>query len=356
VRFEVKYPESPPHEAELQGTLAVLGRDPSCDLVLNDVKCSRRHAVVEAGPDGIAIRDTGSANGVYLNGKKIERASLQPGDVVGLGDVILTVLAEDVPGTLVMGPEEAAQLEPDSTAMISADAFSRAVNAPSAPPPRHAPPPPLPAMPPPAPPPVRAPALSDSAATPPFPGPLPASNSALTPPYPSPPLVGDGGPPPPLATVAAAPVRRPLTVSILAALWAASVLLYGVGAVASLVGQSGIVAFLGAALCGMLALVSGGMAFGLYSMKPWARIAQIVVAGLGVLTCAYTLASAVTLFYLLRDDAKARFANPEPRPPDPREGIFAAALLGTVVLGALGSIGIGVFSAIFGGNAAVPGP
>ena len=49
VKFRVQYPNASGHEVELEGTVAILGRDPSCDLVLNDVKCSRRHAVVEAG-------------------------------------------------------------------------------------------------------------------------------------------------------------------------------------------------------------------------------------------------------------------------------------------------------------------
>jgi len=106
VKFRVQYPNASGHEVELAGTVAILGRDPSCDLVLNDVKCSRRHAVVEAGPQGLAIRDTGSANGVFLNGKKVDRSALKEGDVFRLGDVLLTVLPEDMPGTLVMGPEE----------------------------------------------------------------------------------------------------------------------------------------------------------------------------------------------------------------------------------------------------------
>ena len=38
------------HEwARLEGNVATVGRDPSSDLVLNDPKCSRRHAVIEAG-------------------------------------------------------------------------------------------------------------------------------------------------------------------------------------------------------------------------------------------------------------------------------------------------------------------
>jgi hypothetical protein len=339
VRFEVKYPESPPHEVELQGTLAVLGRDPSCDLVLNDVKCSRRHAVVEAGHDGIAIRDTGSANGVYVNGKKIERASLQPGDVVGIGDVTLTVLAEEMPGTLVMGPEEAGLLEPESTTMIPADALGL----PTAPPPRtgHPTPPmphPLPVKAPPAPPPYpAAPPPQAYPAAPPAPAP-----SLATPP---PPGAAPSAAPAAVTAQPPAPTSRPLTVSILAALWGVSVMLYGVGALASLVLQSGVVAFLSAAFCAFLALVSGAMAFGLFTMKPWARIAQIVLAAIGLLNCPFTFASVATLVYLLRADAKARFANPEPRPPDPREGLFAALVLGTVLLGGLLAVALGVVSA-----------
>jgi hypothetical protein len=106
VKFEVRYPTGASHEVELSGTVAVLGRDPASDLMLNDAKCSRRHAVVEAGPDGLAIRDAGSANGVYVNGKKVERAPLVAGDVVRLGEVTLKVLAEEVAGTLVMAAED----------------------------------------------------------------------------------------------------------------------------------------------------------------------------------------------------------------------------------------------------------
>jgi hypothetical protein len=106
VKFEVRYPTGSPHEVTLQGTVAVLGRDPSCDLVLNDPRCSRRHAVIEAGPQGLSVRDTGSANGVVVNGEKVERANLKPGDEVRLGEIVLKVLPEEVPGTVVMGPEE----------------------------------------------------------------------------------------------------------------------------------------------------------------------------------------------------------------------------------------------------------
>jgi hypothetical protein len=185
-----------------------------------------------------------------------------------------------------------------------------------------------------------------------MPAPLPAPAPALTAPIPQVRLEA----PPPVATVPAEPTRRPLTVSILAVLWGVSALLYVIGAVAGLVVQSGAVAFLSVALGLFMALVSAGMAFGLFAVKPWARIAQIVLAGLGVLTCAWTPASAVTLVYMLRADAKARFANPEPRPPDPREGLFAALLLGTVLLGVLLNVGLVALSSYLSRGATVPAP
>jgi hypothetical protein len=190
VRFEIRYPTGAQHEVELSGTVAVLGRDPSCDLVLNDPKCSRRHAVLEAGPDGIAVRDAGSANGVYVNGKKVERAQLVVGDTIRVGEVTLKVLEEDVPGTLVMAPEDMDDLS---------GARPPRPAAPAPPPPavpasRPAPPPPVP---------VAAPAPPPK---PPSPPPQPA---AAPPPRPAPPR--PAAPPPPRVEPRAAGPRPAAT-------------------------------------------------------------------------------------------------------------------------------------------------
>ena len=63
----------------------VIGRDPSCDLVL-DPECpaSRRHASIYPGEGGWHIRDLGSSNGTSLNGTKVEDRLLAPGDQVSL--------------------------------------------------------------------------------------------------------------------------------------------------------------------------------------------------------------------------------------------------------------------------------
>jgi ABC transport system ATP-binding/permease protein len=63
-----------------------IGRDPSNDLVINDLLASRRHAEFHLGVSGAEIVDLGSANGTYVNGRRIHgRARLTEGDIVGIG-------------------------------------------------------------------------------------------------------------------------------------------------------------------------------------------------------------------------------------------------------------------------------
>jgi hypothetical protein len=63
-----------------------IGRSRDCDIVLDDVGVSRRHAEVRPGVDGWTIADLGSTNGVLLNGKLLGGSEpLQPGDRVELG-------------------------------------------------------------------------------------------------------------------------------------------------------------------------------------------------------------------------------------------------------------------------------
>jgi hypothetical protein len=338
MRFEVRYPAGEPHEVELQGTFAVLGRDPSCDLVLNDVKCSRRHAVVEAGPDGLAIRDTDSANGVFVNGQKVERAKLHEGDLVRLGEIVLRVLPEQITGTVVMGPEDLVDLIP---------AAARAASTPATPP---APPAPAP------PPPVAAARVVPSTASL---DPVPPLAAAKPQPSPSPRPVPAPPPPParpaPMASAAVdAPGRplpaRPLTVKLLSALWLASVLVYGAtGAYLAVRGglpsPFGLVA---AVAGGLLALLGVVMAYGLWTLKPWARFLQIAIAAIGILDCPMTLASATILVYMFRKPtalwfsgrSRSGFSPEDAAALDPSaETTFALTVLAMVALGVLLSAG-----------------
>lgn len=60
------------------------------EVPLNDLEVSRRHAVIEVfGRDMIFVRDLGSTNGTYHNGRRVNVARLRPGDTVGMGKTVL---------------------------------------------------------------------------------------------------------------------------------------------------------------------------------------------------------------------------------------------------------------------------
>jgi pSer/pThr/pTyr-binding forkhead associated (FHA) protein len=69
-----------------------LGRAPECDIFLDDVTVSRRHAVISRRPEGFTIDDEGSLNGTYVNRRRVETADLQDGDEVQIGKYKLTFL------------------------------------------------------------------------------------------------------------------------------------------------------------------------------------------------------------------------------------------------------------------------
>lgn len=61
----------------------VVGRDPSCDLIINDRQISRFHARFEATAEGVYLEDLGSKNGTFNNGHLVEEpVLLKDGDQV----------------------------------------------------------------------------------------------------------------------------------------------------------------------------------------------------------------------------------------------------------------------------------
>jgi len=69
-----------------------IGRDPGNRVVLADSLVSKTHARVTVG-DTIELVDTGSANGTLVNGLPVDRAVLVAGDLVTLGDTVVTIEA-----------------------------------------------------------------------------------------------------------------------------------------------------------------------------------------------------------------------------------------------------------------------
>jgi sulfur carrier protein ThiS len=76
----------------LERTQTTIGRSPDCDIFLDDVTVSRRHAIVAKGAERFAIEDLGSLNGTFLNRRRIERSDLENGDEVQIGKYRLIFL------------------------------------------------------------------------------------------------------------------------------------------------------------------------------------------------------------------------------------------------------------------------
>jgi pSer/pThr/pTyr-binding forkhead associated (FHA) protein len=70
----------------------LIGRSPECEIFLDDVTVSRRHAELERVGDVFTIRDLGSLNGTYVNRRRIESAVLENDDEVQIGKYRLTFL------------------------------------------------------------------------------------------------------------------------------------------------------------------------------------------------------------------------------------------------------------------------
>jgi pSer/pThr/pTyr-binding forkhead associated (FHA) protein len=66
-----------------------LGRGFSADLRLEDQSVSRRHAVIVDGGDHARILDDRSANGTFVNGRRVTEAVLRDRDLIHLGRVAL---------------------------------------------------------------------------------------------------------------------------------------------------------------------------------------------------------------------------------------------------------------------------
>jgi hypothetical protein len=75
-----------------QGDATTIGRSPDCDIFLDDVTVSRRHAVLLRQDPQFVIEDQGSLNGTFVNRRRIESTQLSDGDEVQIGKYRLTFL------------------------------------------------------------------------------------------------------------------------------------------------------------------------------------------------------------------------------------------------------------------------
>ena len=62
-----------------------VGRDESCDVVLDGLQISSKHARFRLRGESISVEDLNSTNGVYLNGEQVSKSTVTPEDTVQIG-------------------------------------------------------------------------------------------------------------------------------------------------------------------------------------------------------------------------------------------------------------------------------
>jgi pSer/pThr/pTyr-binding forkhead associated (FHA) protein len=81
----------------LTAEVTTIGRKDDCDIRIPLSEVSRHHAELHLTDNGVKVKDLGSANGTFVNNKKVKITLLKAGDHVVVGPVVFTYQLDGVP-------------------------------------------------------------------------------------------------------------------------------------------------------------------------------------------------------------------------------------------------------------------
>ncbi|MEO8703528.1 MAG: AgmX/PglI C-terminal domain-containing protein [Kofleriaceae bacterium] len=92
-------------EEVLNQSVIKIGKVASAHLRIDDDSVSRMHAIIEVlGPE-VSVIDLGSTGGTFVNGQKVNKAKLQSGDTITVGDTRIEIaMADAVLPTIIVAP------------------------------------------------------------------------------------------------------------------------------------------------------------------------------------------------------------------------------------------------------------
>lgn len=88
----------------ITGQRITLGRGEENDIMVSDLKASRRHAEFFLTPVGWHVKDLGSANGLLHNGRATRDTPVQTGDTLTFGETTLEFVAAEAGTQLLIAP------------------------------------------------------------------------------------------------------------------------------------------------------------------------------------------------------------------------------------------------------------
>jgi DNA-binding NtrC family response regulator len=89
---------------DLEDSVTLIGRSPQCGVVLTDDAVSWEHCALELDGASVRVRDLGSHNGTYLDGRLIESALAEAGSRVQIGQTTLELIGESEVGDGTTSP------------------------------------------------------------------------------------------------------------------------------------------------------------------------------------------------------------------------------------------------------------
>jgi ABC transport system ATP-binding/permease protein len=74
-----------------EGAVKTIGRSTGAEFMVDAALVSRLHCQISATRGTLHVKDLGSTNGTFVNGKRVSSAELQDGDRLSVGRMELTV-------------------------------------------------------------------------------------------------------------------------------------------------------------------------------------------------------------------------------------------------------------------------
>jgi len=90
--------DAAPHRFPVSVSRLRIGREVDCDVRVAHRTVSRCHAELVSVGRGAFLRDLGSCNGTFVNGRMVRQSRLRDGDIVNLGRHELRYVGSETPG------------------------------------------------------------------------------------------------------------------------------------------------------------------------------------------------------------------------------------------------------------------
>jgi pSer/pThr/pTyr-binding forkhead associated (FHA) protein len=97
LRILIKINDSVAKEYKTDQNEIIIGRDPGSDIQIDNIAISREHARIVKGSSDYFIEDLNSSNGIFVDGRKINKKFLKTGDEIVIGKYTLQIVLEEDP-------------------------------------------------------------------------------------------------------------------------------------------------------------------------------------------------------------------------------------------------------------------